>query len=94
MKWVLFAISLFALWVAFNALFMLPGQYSAFNFELAGSGIVAGILLAWVSSKGFLASEPKRLRNTAIMKAPPMVLCIFILIVFCAIGVIKFMAYR
>ena len=36
MKWVLFALSLFALWVTFNALFMLPGRYTAFNFELAG----------------------------------------------------------
>ena len=93
MKWILFALSLLALWVAFNSLFMLPGQYSAFNFELAGVGVIAGVVLAWISSKQFVAAEPKRHRG-AIMKAPPMVLCIFIVFVFCAIGVIKFVAYQ
>lgn len=93
MKWILFAISLFALWVAFNALFMAPGRYSAFNFEVAGVGILVGITLAWVSGKRFADAEPKRRRSGAILKAPPMVLCIFILFVFCTIGVIKLMAY-
>jgi hypothetical protein len=94
MKWILFAISLFALWVAFNALFMAPGRYSAFNFEVAGAGIVIGVLLAWISGKRFLVAEPKRTLEAAIMKTPPMVLCMFILFVFCAIGVVKLMAYR
>jgi membrane associated rhomboid family serine protease len=94
MKWILFAISLFVLWVAFNALFMAPGPYSAFKFEVAGVGIALGVLTAWLSGKRFADAEPKRRRSAAIMKAPPVVLCIFILFVFCAIGVVKFMAYR
>ena len=93
MKWILFALSLLALWIAFNSLFMLPGRYSAFNFELAAAGIIAGVLLAWISSRRFVAVGPRAHRSAAVMKAPPMVLCIFILFVFCAIGAIKLVAY-
>jgi uncharacterized membrane protein YidH (DUF202 family) len=94
MKWLLFLLSVFAMWVAFNSLFMLPGHYSAFNFELAGLCIGVGVLLAWVSGKRFVDASPKRRRRAAVMEAPPMVLCAFILLVFIAIGVVKFMAYR
>ncbi len=90
MKWLLFAVSLLGLWIAFNSLFMIPGPYSAINFELAGIGTVVGVLLAWISSRRFVDSEPK---SSTIMKAPPMVLCVFILLVFCAIGIMKFIAY-
>jgi hypothetical protein len=94
MKWFLFALSLLGLWIAFNSLFMLPGQYSAFNIALAGVGVGVGVLLAWISSKRFLDAEPKRNRSAAILQAPPMVLCAFILLAFCAIGFVKWMAYR
>ena len=94
MKWFLFALSLLGLWIAFNSLFMLPGQYSAFNFALAGVGVGVGVLLAWISSKRFVDAEPKTNRSAAILQAPPMVLCAFILLVFCAIGFVKRVAYR
>src|ERR1700677_4665779 len=91
MKWVLFALSLFALWVSFNALYMLPGRYTAFNFELAGAGITVGILTAWLSGKRFAtADEPKRKQRT-IMQTPPVVLCTFVLVIFCAMGILRFM---
>lgn len=94
MKWLLFAVSLFALWVSFNALYMLPGRYAAFNFEVAGFGIVIGILTAWLSGKRFAdADRPKR-KKRPIMQTPPMVLCTFILVIFCAIGLLTFMASR
>ncbi len=94
MKWLLFAISFFALWFAFNLLFMVPGRYSAITVALAAGGIIVGLSMAWLSGKRFVGAESERHRSAAILKAPPMVLCIFILFVFCAIGVIKFMAYR
>ena len=88
----LFALSLLALWFAFNALFMAPGSYRAFSFEVAGIGIAIGVMAAWVSSKRF-ARTGHETGLGAILKAPPMVLCIFILFVFCAIRVIKLIAY-
>ena len=93
MKWLLFAISLFALWVAFNALFMLPGRYTAFNFELAAAGIVIGIATAWLSGKRFVDTG-RRGKRGALMQAPPVVLCTFILVIFCAIGILKVVASR
>ncbi len=53
MRWLLFGISLFALWFAFNVLFMLPGSYSATIFGLAGIGIAVGIAAAWFSGRQF-----------------------------------------
>jgi membrane associated rhomboid family serine protease len=94
MKWLLFAISLFALWVAFNALYMLPGPYTAFNFELAAAGIGVGTLTAWLSGKRFTHTERRKRRSSALMKAPPVVLLIFILVIFCAIGILRFLASR
>jgi len=89
MKWILFAASLFALWVSFNALFMLPGRYAAFNFEVAGAGVTIGILTAWLSGKRFTDAERSKRRRRTIMQTPPVVVCTFILFVFCAMGLLK-----
>lgn len=94
MKWLLFAISLFALWVSFNALYMLPGRYSAFNFELAAVGIAVGIAAAWLSGKRFADADQRKRKKGTIMQAPPVVLCAFILIIFCVMGVLKSMSSR
>lgn len=94
MKWLLFEVSLFTLWVAFNALFMAPGRYHAFNFEVAGIGIAVRVMTAWLSGKKFVRTEQKTPSGAAIMKAPPMLLCVFILLLFCAIGALKLLAYR
>jgi hypothetical protein len=94
MKWLLFVVSLFSLWVSFNSLFMLPGQYSAFNFEIAAVGIAIGVLTAWLSSKRFADAQRKRRRSGAILEAPPIALCLFVLVVFCVMGVLKLTASR
>jgi hypothetical protein len=93
MKWILFGISVFALWVAFNALFMLPGPYSAFNFDAAAVGMAVGVLMAWLSSKRFVEAQPRRQR-TAVLQAPPMIVCLFVLFLLCAMGALKLLASR
>ena len=94
MKWPLFVISLFALWVAFDALYMLPGRYTAFNFELAAVGIGVGILTAWLSGRRFAEADSRRRKRGAIMQAPPVVACIVVLVVFSAIALLKITASR
>jgi len=94
MKWLLFAVSLFALFVSFNALYMLPGRYAAFNFDLAGFGTLIGILTAWLSGKRFADSDRPRRKKRTIIQTPPVALCTFILVIFCAMGLLKFMASR
>jgi hypothetical protein len=44
-------LSIFCLWVAFNALFMVPGRYDAFRIEVACFAVVVAILLALISRR-------------------------------------------
>jgi hypothetical protein len=92
MKWLLLAVSLLALWVSFNALYMVPGRYTAFNFEVAGIGIAIGILTALLSGKRFVDVDRGRRTKKAIMLTPPLVLCTFILLVFCVMAGLKIIA--
>jgi hypothetical protein len=94
MRWLLFGISLFALWFAFNVLFMLPGSYSATIFGLAAIGIGVGVAAAWFSGRQFTLAWGRNQHPGEVVKAPPVVLCIFVLCVFCVMGIIKVMAYR
>jgi len=94
MRWFLFAISLFALWFAFNMLFMISGSYSGTTFGLAATGITVGVAAAWFSGRQFILAWGRDQRMGEIVKAPPVVLCIFILCAFCAMAIIKIMAYR
>jgi hypothetical protein len=94
MRWLLFAISLAALWFAFNVLFMVPGTYSATAFGLAGLGIVTGTVAAWFSGRQFTLAWGRDRRVNEIVRTPPVVLSIFILCVFCLIGAIKVLTYR
>jgi hypothetical protein len=94
MRWLLFGISLFALWFAFNVLFMVPGSYSATIIGLAAIGIAVGAVAAWFSGRQFALAWGRNQQPREVVKAPPVVLCIFILCVFCVMGIIKVMAYR
>jgi hypothetical protein len=94
MRWLLFGISLFALWFAFNVLFMLPGNYSAAIFGLAAIGIAVGVAAAWFSGRQFTRAWGRNQHPGEVVKAPPVVLCIFVLCVFCVMGIVKVIAYR
>jgi uncharacterized membrane protein YidH (DUF202 family) len=72
----------------------LPGRYTAFNFELAGAGITVGILTALLSGKRFADADQRERRKAAMTLARPVVLCTFILFVFCVIGVLNGMHKR
>jgi formate hydrogenlyase subunit 3/multisubunit Na+/H+ antiporter MnhD subunit len=82
-------------WFTFNVLFMLPGPYSVTIFGLAGIGIAAGVAAAWFSGRQFMLAWGRNQLPAEVVKAPPVVLCIFILCLFCVMGVIKVVAaYR
>ena len=94
MKWLFFLLSLLALFVANNALFWLPGHYDWFNFVAAGIAIALAVLFAWLSSRRF-AMSGSTIRPTwkTIAKAPPATICIFVLLLFLTVGLMKFVAY-
>lgn len=51
MKWIFFFVSLSALFVANNGLFLLPGHYDFFNFVAAGVAIFLAVLFALVKQQ-------------------------------------------
>jgi|SRR6478672_4587901 len=94
MKWFFFFLSLLALFVANNALFWLPGRYDWFNFVAAGTAISLALLFAWLGSKKFVAPSSVTQPNWQdVIKAPPSTVCIAVLLLFFAVGVLKFIAY-
>ena len=94
MKWFLFFLSLLALFVANNALFWVPGRYDWFTFVAAGAAISLAILFAWLSSRKFVAPSSMAQANWQdVIKAPPSAVCIFVLLLFFAVGVLRFIAY-
>jgi hypothetical protein len=95
MKWVLFVLSLVALFVANNALFWVPGKYDWFTAVAASISIVTAGLLAWFSSKKFArASLGAQATWKNIVMAPPAVIWLFVILLFCLFGVMKITAYR
>jgi len=91
MKWVLFLLSLLALFFANNMLFWVPGSYGWRNFVLAGIAIFLAAVLAWLSSKRF-AREHASWRE--LMMTPPAVIWIFVVLLLCCAGLMKAVMYR
>jgi len=90
MKWLLFLLSLVALLFAYNALFMMPGNYDWLNFAIAGVAIPVAAILAWLSGKRF-TSDRATLKE--LMLTPPAVVWIFVLLLFCGEGLARVVAY-
>ncbi len=94
MKWLFFVVSLLALFFANNVLFWIPGHYDWFSFVAAGVAITLAILFAWLSSRRFAVSgSTTRPTWKDLAKAPPATICIFVLLLFLAVGLMKFVAY-
>jgi hypothetical protein len=94
MKWLFFSLSLLSLFFTNNVLFWIPGQYDWFNFAAAGVGVTLATLFAWLSARRFVSSsfdgQPKW---GDLLETPPAVICIFVLLLFSAVGLLKIAAY-
>ena len=90
MKWLLFLVSLVALLFAYNALFMMPGNYDWLNFAISGLAISAAAILAWLSGKKFSRGQAT---FRELMLTPPVVIWIFVALLFCGAGLIRVVAY-
>jgi hypothetical protein len=93
MKWLFFVLSLLALFVANNALFWAPGRYDWFTFVAAGISISLAISFAWLSSKRFVGPSALQPTWKKVVMAPPSTICIFVLLLFLGVGVLKLIAY-
>ena len=94
MKWILFLLSLLALYFANNVLFWMAGKYDSFTLVAAPVSIAAAVVFAWLSSKKFAKPTAGTPGTTEILQTPPAVICIFVLSLFCAVGLIKLIQYR
>jgi hypothetical protein len=95
MKWVLFFLSLVALFVANNALFWVPGKYDRFTAVAASIAILTAGIFAWFSSKKFARSTSGAQPTWKnVMMAPPAVIWLFVMLLFCFFGLMKIAAYR
>ena len=91
MKWVLFLLSLLALFFANNMLFWVSGNYDWLNFAASGVAISLAAVLAWLSSKRFAGEHASR---KELMMTPPAVIWIFVVVLFCCAGLMKLVMYR
>ena len=90
MKWLLFLLSLFALFVANNALFWLPGKYNWFSFVMAGTAIAVAAACAWFSGKRFAKSaHGMRPRFRDVVMTLPATIWIVVIFLFCLFGLTK-----
>jgi hypothetical protein len=75
MRWLYLGFTVLCLWVAFNALFMLPGNYDAFSFWAAGVAIAISVICAVLGGKRFAAAGRGKRRGRRIWLTPPVVAC-------------------
>ena len=95
MKWVLFLLSLIALFVANNALFWVPGKYDWFTAIAASVAIATAGVLAWLSSRMFARSSLAAQASwKSVVMAPPAVVWLFVMLLFCLFGLMKIAARR
>lgn len=94
MKWTLFGISLIALFVANNALFMVPEKYDWFTAVAVTSAICVAGICAWFGGKRFAAAAFDKPTWKQVVMSPPAVVWIFVIVLFCLVGLSKFVAYR
>ncbi|HEY1799459.1 MAG TPA: hypothetical protein VGG46_00880 [Terriglobales bacterium] len=95
MKWVLFFFSVISLFFAGNTLFFVPEQYDLFTIVAAGVAIAIAGICAWFSSKAFaLPARSSDIKPKNIVMAPPAVVWIVAILLFCFFGLMKFRAYH
>lgn len=95
MKWVFFALELLMLFAANNALFFVPRRYDLFTFVAVATAIILAALFAWLSSRKFgNGVRAQQLGWRSLLSAPPTVIWIFVIAVFCVLGLMRISANR
>jgi hypothetical protein len=80
LKWPLFAIELFLLWMLFNAVFVAPGLHPNERIRMAAVLATLSASTAWASGRLFQGvSSDGRSSRGQIFATPPVVICIFVL---------------
>ena len=94
MKWVLLALELLMLFFVNNTLFLVPEPYDRFTAIAASTGIVLAAVFAWLSGKRFAISSTADASWKKLAATPPVVIWIFVVVLFSSVGLMKILAYR
>jgi len=93
LRWVLFVIEIFCLWVLCNTLFLVPGPYRGERGIIIVVAALLAATIAWCSGKMFNASKTPSPTSKTI-STPPMAICIFVLVVAAIVMTVAVFANR
>jgi len=93
LKWLLFMVEIFLLWVLCNTLFLVPGPYKGERGVIIIVAALLAAVAAWGSGRMFGSeTAPFSLRKT--LSTPPVVICIFVLTVASVVMIVAILANR
>jgi hypothetical protein len=94
-KWLLFGVELFLLWVLCNTLFLVPGPYRGERGVIIAASAVLAALAAWTSGRLFQRSSTDGSPSLGkTFSSPPVVICIFVLAVASIVMTVAILATR
>jgi len=94
-KWLSFGVELFLLWVLCNTLFLVPGSYRGERGIIIVVSAVLAALVSWMSGRLFQRTstgDSPSLSKT--FSSPPLVICIFVLVVATVVMTVALLATR
>jgi hypothetical protein len=80
-KWILFGVEIFLLWVLCNTLFLVPGPYRGDRGIIIVVSAVLAALVSWSSGRLFQRTSTDGAPLSKTFSSPPVVICIFVLVV-------------
>jgi hypothetical protein len=95
LKWLLFAVELFLFWVLCNTLFLVPGPYRGDRGIIIGVSAVLAALVSWTSGRLFQRTSTDVAPSLSkTFSSPPVVICIFVLVVAIVVMTVAILATR
>jgi hypothetical protein len=86
LKWLMFVVEIFLLWVLCNTLFLVPGPYAGERGLIIAVTAPLAAAVAWTSGRLFQSSSTNESASLGkILSSPPVVICIF---VFCVASIV------
>jgi hypothetical protein len=79
MKWLMFGVELFLLWIFYNTTLLVPGDYDLLRFIFIAVAAALSLLCAYVSGTRFKSAFSGEYKaNWEVISTPPLVIWIFV----------------
>ena len=94
-KWILFGVEIFLLWVLCNTLFLVPGPHRGDRGIIIVVSAVLAALVSWASGRLFQRTSTDGAPSLSkTFSSPPVVICIFVLVVATVVMTVALLATR